>query len=96
MIPDKYKPLIYKQNLSTLYFYFLSSFVVVAFEMLSVGLIPIFALSITDNNEIIQNFLNNFEIGIFFEKLTKQEIVIFVNQKKLKLSSSNQKQQLLC
>ena len=77
MIPDKYKPLIYKQNLSTLYFYFLSSFIVVTFEMLSVGLIPIFALSITDNNEIIQNFLNNFEIGTFFEKLTKQEIVIF-------------------
>ena len=52
MIPNKYKPLIYKQNLSTLYFYFLSSFIVVMFEMLSVGLIPIFALSITDNNEI--------------------------------------------
>ena len=77
MIPDKYKTLIYKQDLSTLYFYFLSSFIVVIFEMLSVGLIPIFALSITDHNEIIQNFLNNFGIGAFFEKLTKQEIVIF-------------------
>ena len=77
MIPDKYKTLIYKQNLSTIYFYFLSSFIVVIFEMLSVGLIPIFALSITDHNEIIQNFLNNFGIGAFFEKLTKQEIVIF-------------------
>ena len=57
MIPDKYKTLIYKQNLSTIYFYFLSSFIVVIFEMLSVGLIPVFALSITDHNEIIQNFL---------------------------------------
>ena len=52
MIPNKYKPLFYKQNLSTLYFYFFNSFIVVMFEMLSVGLIPIFALSITDNNEI--------------------------------------------
>ena len=77
MIPNKYKPLLYKQNLSTLYFYFLSSFIVVMFEMLSVGLIPIFALSITDNNELITKIFNIIGLHNFFEKSSRQETVIF-------------------
>ena len=47
------------------------------FEMLSVGLIPIFALSITDNNELITKILNIIGVHNFFEKSNRQETVIF-------------------
>ena len=77
MIPKKYKPLIYKQNLSTLYFYFFSSFIVIIFEMVSVGLVPIFALSLTDNNELIARIFSTIGINDYFIILNKQEIVVF-------------------
>ena len=77
MIPKKYKPLIYKQSLSALYFYFFSSFIVIIFEMLSVGLVPIFALSLTDNSEVITKIFNTIGINDYFNKLNKNEVVIF-------------------
>jgi len=77
MIPKKYKPLIYKQSLSTLYFYFFSSFIVIIFEMLSVGLVPFFALSLTDNSEVITRIFSTIGVSNYFDKLNKNEIVIF-------------------
>ncbi len=77
MIPKKYKPLIYKQKLFTLYFYFFSSFIVIIFEMLSVGLVPLFALSLTDNNEVITKILSTIGINDYFNNLNKKQAVIF-------------------
>ena len=77
MIPKKYKPLIYKQKLSTLYFYFFSSFIVVIFEMLSVGLVPLFALSLTDNNESITKIFSTIGISDYLNNLNKKQAVIF-------------------
>ena len=77
MIPKKYKPLIYKQKLFTLYFYFFSSFIVIIFEMLSVGLVPLFALSLTDNNEVITKILSTIGINDYFDNLNKKQVVIF-------------------
>ena len=77
MIPKKYKPLLYKQKLFTLYFYFFSSFIVIIFEMLSVGLVPLFALSLTDNNEIITKIFSAVGISDYFNNLNKKQAVIF-------------------
>ena len=77
MIPKKYKPLLYKQKLFTLYFYFFSSFIVIIFEMLSVGLVPPFALSLTDNNEIITKIFSAVGISDYFNNLNKKQAVIF-------------------
>ena len=77
MIPEKYKPLIYKQKLHTLYFYFFSSFVVIIFEMLSVGLVPLFVLSLTDHNEVISKIFNTIGVSESFYDLDKKQTVIF-------------------
>ena len=77
MIPKKYKPLIYKQKLFTLYFYFFSSFIVIIFEMLSVGLVPLFALSLTDNNEVITKIFSTVGISDYLNNLNKKQAVIF-------------------
>ena len=77
MIPEKYKPLIYKQKLHTLYFYFFSSFVVIIFEMLSVGLVPLFVLSLTDHNEVISKIFSTIGVSESFYDLDKKQTVIF-------------------
>ena len=77
MIPEKYKPLIYKQKLHTLYFYFLVLFVVIIFEMLSVGLVPLFVLSLTDHNEVISKIFNTIGVSESFYDLDKKQTVIF-------------------
>ena len=77
MIPKKYKPLLYRQHMSTLYFYFFCSFFVIIFEMLSVGMVPFFALSLTENNEIISKIFSTIGMNDYFDNLNKKEVIIF-------------------
>ena len=65
----------YKQKLFTLYFYFFSSFIVIIFEMLSVGLVPLFALSLTDNNEVITKIFSTVGLSDYFNNLNKNRLL---------------------
>ena len=76
MIPKKYKLLIQETENTKLYFLFFSSLLVVFFEILGIGMVPFFAIIITDTENTLNKISTLINIDINFD-LKKNTIVLF-------------------
>ena len=76
MVPEKYKLLVAGSGLSKVYFLFFSSIFVVFFEMLGIGLVPVFALIIVDTETSLLKISQFIDYPINLEMDKKQIIFI--------------------
>ena len=76
MIPEKYKLLVAGTGLSKVYFYFFSSILVIFFEMLGIGLVPLFALIIVDTDNTLSKIFEYFNYEINYE--INKKVIIFI------------------
>ena len=76
MISKKYKLLITKDETAKLYLFFLSSILVVFFELLGIGVVPFFALIITDPEATLGKFSTFLNIDINYD-LEKNKIIVY-------------------
>ena len=76
MIPEKYKLLVAGTGLSKVYFYFFSSILVIFFEMLGIGLVPLFALIIVDTDNTLSKIFEYFNYEINYE--INRKLIIFI------------------
>ena len=76
MIPKKYKLLIQESESTKLYFLFFSSLLVVFFELLGIGIVPFFALILTDTDNTLNKISTVINVDINFD-LKKNTLVLF-------------------
>jgi ABC-type multidrug transport system fused ATPase/permease subunit len=76
MIPKKYKLLIQESESTKLYFLFFSSLLVVFFELLGIGIVPFFALSLTDTDNTLNKISTVLNVDINFD-LKKNTLILF-------------------
>ena len=67
MISEKYRTLISNTGTEKIYFLFFSSIIVVFFEMLGIGSVPIFAYIIIDPDLFLKTLSEKFNISINLE-----------------------------
>ena len=67
MIPKKYKLLIQENKSTKLYFLFFSSLLVVFFELLGIGIVPFFALILTDTENALNKISTLINVDINFD-----------------------------
>lgn len=76
MIPKKYRTLISNTGIEKIYFLFFSSTIVVFFEMLGIGSVPVFAYIIIDPDAFLETLSEKFNISINLEINKKKLIII--------------------
>ena len=62
MIPKKYRTLISNTGIEKIYFLFLSSTIVVFFEMVGIGSVPVFAYIVIDPDVFLETLSEKFNI----------------------------------
>ena len=75
MISEKYRTLISNTGTEKIYFLFFSSIIVVFFEMLGIGSVPIFAYIIIDPDLFLKTLSEKFNISINLE-IEKKKLII--------------------
>ena len=65
MISKKYRTLISNTGIEKIYFLFFSSIIVVFFEMIGIGSVPVFAYIIIDPDVFLETLSEKFNISIF-------------------------------
>ena len=76
MIAKKYKLLIQESESTKLYFLFFSSLLVVFFELLGIGIVPFFALILTDTDNTLNKISTIINVDINFD-LKKNTLILF-------------------
>ena len=76
MISKKYRTLISNTGIEKIYFLFFSSIIVVFFEMIGIGSVPVFAYIIIDPDVFLETLSEKFNISINLEINKKKLIII--------------------
>ena len=76
MIPKNYRTLISNTGITKIYFLFFSSTIVVFFEMIGIGSVPVFAYIIIDPDVFLETLSEKFNISINLEINKKKLIII--------------------
>jgi len=76
MISKKYRTLISNTGIEKIYFLFFSSIIVVFFEMIGIGSVPVFAYIIIDPDVFLETLSEKFNISINLEISKKKLIII--------------------
>ena len=75
MVSKKYRTLVSNNGVKKLYFLFFSSILVIFFEMLGIGSVPIFAYIIIDPETFLTTISQKFGISYDLE-ITKKNLVL--------------------